>query len=188
MNEKHIEYIRKHRNENSVKEFAEALGITCEEVKAIYEANFKEWEKIAIKRPKKKTWVRKARQVIGYPVASGDPIRFESAMAAESQGFHPTAIYACINGKHQTHKGYIWKYADENINIDEIKKGIPKRKTKAVVGFPVAGGDPIRFDVIRHATAEGFNAGLICECASGKRKTYKGYTWKYAEEETHDKD
>ena len=36
-----------------------------------------------------------------------------------------------------------------------------------------------KYDYISQAEIDGFNRKYISECAVGKRKTYKGYIWKF---------
>lgn len=39
---------------------------------------------------------------------------FESTMEAERQGYQHSSVCNCCNGKRKTHKGYEWKYLDDN--------------------------------------------------------------------------
>lgn len=113
MNEIYAEYIRKHRDNKSIKELAEALGISCTEVRAIYEAHFKEWEKSDIEKANNQHLGSKAKPVVGFPLEGGESIWFESAYAAKLQGFSTAGIRACIKGKIKQHKGYVWRYTEE---------------------------------------------------------------------------
>jgi hypothetical protein len=39
--------------------------------------------------------------------------QWESSREAERNGFHSGSIIACCKGKRMTHKGFIWRYADQ---------------------------------------------------------------------------
>lgn len=42
------------------------------------------------------------------------------------------------------------------------------------------GETDVYYESIRATVADGFNFPSVCECCQGKRKTHKGYKWKYA--------
>lgn len=113
LNESYAEYISKHIDNKSIKELAETLCISCTEVRAIYEAHFNEFEKSDIEKAKNQHFCSKAKPVVGFPLEGGEPICFESAYAAKLQGFFTAGIRACIKGKIKQHKGYVWRYAEE---------------------------------------------------------------------------
>ena len=186
MNESYAEYIRKHQDNKSIKEIAEALGISCTEVRTIYEAHFKEWEKSDIEKANNQHLGSKAKPVVGFPIECGESIWFESAYAAESEGFHAALIYACINGHIKFHKGYVWRYAEEKVDVEKLRSNAVDSRRKAVVGFHLAGGEPIRFESAYAAQLQGFFTAGIRACIKGKIKQYKGYVWRYTEEEKHD--
>ena len=186
LNESYAEYIRKHGDNKSIKELAEALCISCAEVRAIYDAHFKEWAKMDFDKEKENSRISRAKPVVGYPLEGDEVIRFASAYAAESEGFHAALIYACIDGRIKFHKGYVWRYAEEKVDVEKLRSNAVGSRRKAVVGFHLAGGEPIRFESAYAAQLQGFFTAGIRACIKGKIKQHKGYVWRYAEEETHD--
>lgn len=191
MNADHVKYIRKHRDNRSVKEIADVLGISCREVREIYETHYKEWEKRDFDKEKENSRISRAKPVVGYPLEGDEVIRFASAYAAEAEGFHAALIYSSIKGQIKVHRGYAWRYEGETIDIEEVKRSIAEKKpkkpknTRAVVGYPVAGGEPIWFRSALDAKEEGFSTSTISGCLHGLYKQHRGYIWRYAEEEVN---
>ena len=58
-----------------------------------------------------------------------------------------------------------------------------KYKGKHIVAIPINGNTPIFYPNAKAARFDGFHDSSIYDCLKGKRKAYKGYIWKYAEEE-----
>lgn len=52
-------------------------------------------------------------------------------------------------------------------------------RSKPVVGFPVEGGAPIKFDSANSAKAHGFAPSEITHCCKGRYVTHRGYIWEY---------
>jgi hypothetical protein len=46
--------------------------------------------------------------ITATPIAGGEPVEFESIAAASSEGFNAQCISHVINGRHKSHKGYVW--------------------------------------------------------------------------------
>ena len=40
-------------------------------------------------------------------------------MSAKKSGFDPSNIVKCCKGKAKTHKGYIWRYVDQEVNDND---------------------------------------------------------------------
>lgn len=59
--------------------------------------------------------VRKAQnqKVIGYSLTETKVIIIQSICQAKKFGFNPGNICSCCNGKLKQHKGFIWKYIEE---------------------------------------------------------------------------
>jgi len=74
---------------------------------------------------------KNSRPVIGFPVAGGLPIRFESASLAAIQGFSPASITTCCKGRELTHYGYIWEY---DIGPDTVPKQAKNKRFKPIRG------------------------------------------------------
>ena len=87
---------------------------------------------------------------------------------AVKDGFKRRHIENCINGKEKTHKGLRW--FDKHTRL-RANKPIP------VVGVPIDGGLPVKFDSIRLSRLGGFCSRNVYECINGRKKSHKGYRW-----------
>lgn len=58
-----------------------------------------------------------------------------------------------------------------------------KKQCKKVIGTKINGNEVIIFNSMQEAQRNGFNAGGISECCSGKRKFHKGYLWRLYDRE-----
>lgn len=58
-----------------------------------------------------------------------------------------------------------------------------KKQFKKVIGTKINGNEVIIFNSMQEAQRNGFNAGGISECCSGKRKFHKGYLWRLYDRE-----
>ena len=58
-----------------------------------------------------------------------------------------------------------------------------KYKGKHIVAIPINGGSEIHYQAIGETRLYGFKDSGIYECIKGKKKAYKGFIWKWAEEE-----
>ena len=50
-----------------------------------------------------------------------------------------------------------------------------------VLGTSISDGTTIYFVCMNDCSKKGFSQSHVCECCKGKRKTHKGYEWKYSE-------
>ena len=66
----------------------------------------------------------------------------------------------------------------QNSNYGTRNSRIAESKSKQVGAFK-NGNLVTAFQSIKEAGIQGFDQGHISECCNGKRKTHKGYTWKY---------
>lgn len=53
------------------------------------------------------------RPVTGENIVTGDVLYFEKLNGVKEKGFDPSCVCWCCKGIRNTHKGYIWKYAEE---------------------------------------------------------------------------
>ncbi|NCB40871.1 MAG: hypothetical protein EOM80_19120 [Erysipelotrichia bacterium] len=74
---------------------------------------------------------KNSKPVVGFPVAGGSPIRFESASLAATQGFSPASITTCCKGRELTHYGYIWEY---DVGPDTVPKKESYKRFKPIRG------------------------------------------------------
>ena len=66
----------------------------------------------------------------------------------------------------------------QNSNYGTRNSRIAESKSKQVGAFK-NGNLVTTFQSIKEAGIQGFNQGHISECCNGKRKTHKGFEWKY---------
>jgi hypothetical protein len=51
---------------------------------------------------------------------------------------------------------------------------------RSVVGTNVITGHEVIFKCLNDCRDAGFQPSCVCNCCQGKRKSHKGYTWRYA--------
>lgn len=100
--------------------------------------------------------------------------------AAESVNGCDRHIWSCANGKRNTHRGFMWKYNETNIE-DIKKKRIIKKKVQQL--------DPKTNEVIATfdsgvlaAKAVNGDSSTLSKCIRDKLKTYKGFAWRFLED------
>lgn len=92
--------------------------------------------------------------------------------AAARRGKHYPKMSAALRGR---------KHSEETkAKIGATQKNDPK-KSKAVQALDKNGNIVYEFPSTAEAQRQGFNAGAISECCNGKRKSYKGYIWRFIE-------
>lgn len=56
-----------------------------------------------------------------------------------------------------------------------------EKNGKAVIGRSVFTGEEITFKCLNDCREAGFQPSCVCNCCQGKRRSHKGYTWRYAD-------
>lgn len=56
-----------------------------------------------------------------------------------------------------------------------------EKNGKSVVGRDILTGNVVKFKCLNDCRMAGFEPSCVCACCKGKRKTHKGYTWRYAD-------
>lgn len=56
-----------------------------------------------------------------------------------------------------------------------------EKNGKSVIGKEIRTGKEISFKCLNDCRGVGFDPSCVCDCCNGKRKTHKGYTWRYAD-------
>ncbi|MDT9337789.1 NUMOD4 domain-containing protein [Clostridium perfringens] len=95
------------------------------------------------------------------------------------------------NKSNNTLENLEWCTAKENANYgtrnERLGKNQPKVKkknngnSKAVLGINLKNGLILEYPSAAEAQRNGFNRGDLSECCLGRRKTHKGFKWKYKE-------
>lgn len=57
--------------------------------------------------------ITKRKPVMKVDIKTGDSVIFQSIAQASREGFKPSAISRCCNGKNKTHKGFYWSFTDK---------------------------------------------------------------------------
>ena len=73
-----------------------------------------------------------------------------------------------------------WKSHKGNCNHGTRNERIAKARSKKVLQFTLDGELIREWPSVAECERNGFNKGKVSECCNGKRKTYKGFIWKYS--------
>jgi len=127
----------------------------------------------------------RSRALIGTCIETGMETTYDYVGAVKHAGFSTSAVYLCLAGGMQTHKGFRWRYADglphrtstktEHLKGARIKHG----GSRAIVGVHRVTGEKVRFEYIRQAAdALGVHPQNI-SAALKKGWATNGYVWTY---------
>ena len=75
-----------------------------------------------------------------------------------------------------------WATYEENNNYETRNERIAKALSKRVLQLSLTGELIREWDSTMECGRNGFNQGNIVACCNGKRKTHKGFIWKYEED------
>lgn len=64
--------------------------------------------------------------------------------------------------------------------LSESHRGIPAINRRPIIQYSLDGEIVRRWDCVKDAVDNGFTLSSIILCCQGKRKSHKGYKWKYA--------
>lgn len=124
---------------------------------------------------------------VGQYTLEGELIKiWKSAKHAEREGgFNRACISKVAKQKQKSHRGYRWRYINEEDNVNKqdcnLEWWMSNRKFGKPVGQYTLEGELIKiWNSTRQAEQEGyFNHTSICRVANQKQKTHCGYIWKY---------
>lgn len=105
----------------------------------------------------------------------------------EQDGFNHTNVGHCCNRKLRTSRGFIWRWHNEQLTIEDVFlatknkriKGADNSKAKPVDCFDQDGNLIKTYTYLSEVESDGFISSKVSACCRGKRKTHKGYIWKY---------
>ena len=80
-----------------------------------------------------------------------------------------------------------WMTPKQNCNHGTRNKRMTKTRNKKVIGYSLTETKVIILQSTHQAEKFGFNQGAICECCNGKRKSHKGFIFKYHENNKREK-
>ncbi len=134
----------------------------------------------------------RSRALIGTNIETRQETTYDYVGAVKYAGFATSAVYLCLAGGMQTHKGHAWRYADGQPHRAPTETAHLKgARTKHGGSRPVVGthkitGEIVRFDYIKQA-AEALGifpqniSGAIRAKAQGKPHATAGYYWAFAD-------
>lgn len=137
----------------------------------------------------KRRVARRSKPVQAVNPETGEVVKeFPSIKEAGRNGFHSGDISLCCNGKVLSHMGFVWKFKDDygqESAWTPVKIGVESMaasQSKPVEAIDPKTGQVVReFSSTREAQRNGFQHTGISDCCHGKRKTHKGYMWRYKE-------
>ncbi len=110
------------------------------------------------------------------------------------QGFSQSMLSHCCSMRHKSHKGFVWKYKnDDTFQFPNMKtKGKWKSKSTGSGNDKVIQQYDLDKNLITENTAYLFSesstklsAGQIIRCCKGKIKTHNGFFWKFKDDDTY---
>lgn len=156
--------------------YGTVLQRKLEKLKETYK-NF-DWSKITSKIDYKEVGRKNAeklsKKVYQYTKDGEFVKEWKSVMECGRNGYNSGHISNACVGRLKTYKGFIWTY-DKNY----IHKEITYDNRKPVLQFTLNGEFVMEWATAAEAERNGFDCSHISECCRGKRKTHKGYIWKY---------
>ena len=63
--------------------------------------------------------------------------------------------------------------------LSKIKKAMDEKLGKPVIGTNVHTGEKVIFNALNDCKKRGFQPSCVSNCCNGKRKTHKGFTWRF---------
>ena len=61
------------------------------------------------------------------------------------------------------------------------KRALEKKMGRPIVGTSLESGQELRYSVLNDCKKDGFQPSCVSNCCNGKRKTHKGYLWRFSE-------
>lgn len=107
--------------------------------------------------------------------------------AANNNNVSVDVISMCVREVQKQSNGFTYRNANKTNGYSNLKIVVHKRTSKnkkPVVALDINTKQPILYlESMCSLKDKGFHSGHISQCCNGKRKTYKGYLWKYADEQ-----
>lgn len=107
--------------------------------------------------------------------------------AANDNNISIDVISMCVREVQKQSKGFTYRNANKINGKNNLKIIVQKRASKnqiPVVALDINTKQPVLYlKSMCSLKDKGFHSGHISQCCSGKRKTYRGYLWTYADEQ-----
>ena len=115
------------------------------------------------------------RKVSQYDMLGNHIMTFESMSTAALLGFNDSNIQDCCVGRSKSHRGFIWRYAE-----DTPPEKYKKKQQRSVNQFDMNGEFIRSWESIVSATKElSIGGNSITTCCKGGYKSAGGFVWKY---------
>lgn len=115
-----------------------------------------------------------------YKENMANPLTYEKIKGA-NVGRHPSEE---TRRKMSENNGrpFLGRHHTEEVRkkLSEFHKGIPASNRAPIIQYSLDDEIVRRWDCIKDAVDNGFTSSSIILCCQGKRKTHKGFKWKYA--------
>jgi hypothetical protein len=67
-----------------------------------------------------------------------------------------------------------------------LKESLDRVMGKPVIGTPISGGNPIRYNAVNDTKKDGFQSSCVSQCCNGIRNYHKGYYWRFDEKQKNE--
>ena len=94
----------------------------------------------------------------------------------------------CLRGLRDSAKGYIWIYKDQYKNLTkekciELLSKEQTRKFYEILQYDLNNNFICKYPYLKDVPSD-FIKSNICECCLGRKPQYKGYIWKYSDDDS----
>lgn len=123
---------------------------------------------------------KKVKRIHQYDIKGNFIREYESAREVERQtGISYKYVSRICNGERLQYKGYVFRFKEDDFNKFKVVAQKPIRK---IIQMDLSGNFVKQWDNIIQAEKYGFTQAGIASCCKGKRKMYKSFIWKYADD------
>lgn len=129
--------------------------------------------------------------VVGFNLTTGEKITILGGRKEMNRlGFNPSHIHECCSGKLFKSQGYVWfrKNKSDLMSESDIQNAImsanmsqkkPELIKPLIMKCIKTKRETILNGGIGEAIEMGYNKGHVSSCCNGKRKTHKGFYWRF---------
>jgi RNA polymerase sigma factor (sigma-70 family) len=127
-----------------------------------------------------------ARQIVMLDMEGKFLRTWPSLSEAERNGFCSRSISMCVNGKMFSHRGYRWRFSNEQRPEILDRKKAPRggKKSHRRIDQLTLSGELVKvWASVHDLHSEGFDMGTVKRAIKGViLKSYRGFKWRYSEE------
>jgi group I intron endonuclease len=152
-----------------------------------YRKNGKYWDNTEHKQDRINSMIDaakdRAKPLIAVSRFDGSIVEFPSINDAIKKGYTWGNIRQSLVGECQHAYNYCWFYKKEDINYVEKAREIlgkfDSTNIKPIVATQLDTGKELTFENLEQVVSEGFDKKAVRQVLTGRRNSYKGYTWKF---------